>query len=71
MVQKNVQKTTFDLTSEMIRLYPIRTQEYNRKTFEGAGTNNAGVGVHVKIFMLGPYAITKLQIFGHSCFNII
>ena len=33
---KNVQKTAFDSTFEMIRIYPIRLKENNRKTFEGA-----------------------------------
>ena len=36
MARKNVRKATFDSTSEMIRLQPIRKQENNRKTFEGA-----------------------------------
>ena len=36
MERKNVRKTTFHSTFEMIQLQPIGKQENNRKAFEGA-----------------------------------
>ena len=36
MARKNVRKTTFHSTFEMIQLQPIREQKNKRKAFEGA-----------------------------------
>ena len=46
MARKNVRKTTFDSTFEMIRLKPIRKQEKQLKAFEGTSVEPTRFGTY-------------------------
>ena len=64
-MEKSIQAQTSVLKSQF---FSTGDQSYGNKSFIFQFLT--GVGVYVQMFMIGPCAIAKLHIFGHSRSNI-
>ena len=64
-------KSTQSITTSVLKCQLFSTGEESYKNKSFIFQFCAGVGVYVQILMLEPCMIAKLQIFGHSCLNIL